>query len=174
MKLLRTTVLIAICSTGLAFAQKVTYQYDRGMDFSQFHTYKWVTVDNDPQISQITAQNIVGVVNAELAKKGLVLVAEGQDADLYVTTQASVSQQREVNWFNSGGPWFGSMGSATTSTIDNGTLIVDFYNPAQKQLVWRGVATRTLNPSSNPDKNFANLQKAIAKLLKPFPPPVKK
>jgi hypothetical protein len=174
MKVVRVLLLVAFCFTGLALAQKVTYQYDRGVDFSRFHTYKWVTMENNPQISQITAENITTLVNTQLAQKGLVLAPEGQDADIYVAVQVSVKQQQQLNWFSSGGPWFGSMGSATTSTIDTGTLVVDFYNPTQRQLVWRGTAARTINPSGNADKNYANLQKAIAKLLKDFPPPVNK
>jgi hypothetical protein len=31
-----------------------------------------------------------------------------------------------------------------------------------------------LNPSSNADKNYNNLKKGLTKLLKNFPPPVKK
>ena len=74
----------------------------------------------------------------------------------------------------SGGAWRGGFGSATNETIDSGTLVIDIYNPAQKQLIWRGTATHTLNPSGNADKNYNNLQKAIEKLLKPFPPQLKK
>ena len=94
----------------------------------------------------MTSENIVNLVNTQLAQKGLVMV-----------------QHQQLNWF-----------PASASTIDNGTLVVDSYNPAQKPLIWRGTASQTRNPSSNPDKNYQNLQKAIAKLLKDFPPPLKK
>jgi len=60
------------------------------------------------------------------------------------------------------------MAEATSSTINVGT--VDFYNPAAKQLVWRGTATKTLDPSKDPQKNQEKLNKAVAKLLKDFPP----
>ena len=67
----------------------------------------------------------------------------------------------------------GGMGSATSSTISNGTLAVDFYDPTSKELVWRGSATKTLNPSGNQQKDMEKLNKAVAKLLKNFPPPQK-
>jgi hypothetical protein len=54
-----------------------------------------------------------------------------------------------------------------------GTLVVDMYDPTQKQLIWRGTATKTLNPSSNPDKNYKNLEHAVSKWLKVFPPKIK-
>ena len=62
------------------------------------------------------------------------------------------------------------MGEATTSTISNGTLAVDFYDPTSKDLIWRGSATKTLNPSGNQQKDMEKLNKAVAKLLKNFPP----
>ena len=46
-------------------------------------------------------------------------------------------------------------------TIQNGTLVIDLYDPAMQQLVWQSTATKQLNPSSNAQKNQANL-------LKPF------
>jgi hypothetical protein len=42
--------------------------------------------------------------------------------------------------------------------------------PAKKQLVWRGGAEKTLDIKKDPDKNYQNLQKAMAKLFKNYPP----
>jgi hypothetical protein len=63
-----------------------------------------------------------------------------------------------------------AMGTATSSTLDVGTLVLDLYNPAAKQLVWTGHATKTINPSKDPRKNQRNIGKAMQKLLKDFPP----
>jgi hypothetical protein len=43
------------------------------------------------------------------------------------------------------------------------------YDPGTKQLVWTGRETKTIDPSSNHEKNMKNLHKAIAKLLKNYP-----
>lgn len=64
----------------------------------------------------------------------------------------------------------GGMGSATSSTISNGTLAIDFYDPASKQLIRRGSAEQTLNPSGNQQRDMEKLNKAVAKLLKNNPP----
>ena len=66
------------------------------------------------------------------------------------------------------------MGTATSSTIDNGTLAADFYNPTSQELLWRGSAAQTLDPSGNQQKDMNKLNKAVAKLLKHFPPNQKK
>ena len=48
------------------------------------------------------------------------------------------------------------------------------YDPAAKQLVWRGKASKTIDENAKPDKRQKNLAKASQKLLKNYPPPVKK
>jgi hypothetical protein len=44
------------------------------------------------------------------------------------------------------------------------------YDPAGKQLVWRGKASKTLDENAKPEKRQKNLAKAAAKLLKNYPP----
>ena len=38
-------------------------------------------------------------------------------------------------------------------------------------LVWRGLASKIVDPNAKPDKQQKNLAKAVAKLLKNYPPP---
>jgi hypothetical protein len=45
---------------------------------------------------------------------------------------------------------------------------------AKHDLVWRGVASKTIDPKAKPEKRQKNLDKAVAKLLKNYPPPVAK
>ena len=62
------------------------------------------------------------------------------------------------------------MATATSSTIDIGTLVLDMYDPSSKQLVWTGRATKTIDPSNSQEKKQKNLDKAMQKLLKNLPP----
>ncbi len=66
------------------------------------------------------------------------------------------------------------MTTGETSTIHIGQLSLDMYSPGDKKLVWRGAVSKTLDPKAKPDKQQKNLGKAVAKLLKNFPPPPKK
>jgi hypothetical protein len=49
-------------------------------------------------------------------------------------------------------------------------LTIGLFDPASKQLVWRGAASKTLNLSKDPDKNYRDLEKAMAKLFRNYPP----
>jgi len=69
------------------------------------------------------------------------------------------------------GPWGGNWGNTrvTTSTIDIGKLVIGLFDPTTKQLVWRGSASKTLNISKDPDKNYRKLEKTVAKLFANYP-----
>ena len=66
------------------------------------------------------------------------------------------------------------MSTSTTygskSTVYVGQLDLSMYDPAAKQLVWRGTATKTLDPKAKPEKKEKNIAKAVKKLLKNYPP----
>ncbi len=114
---------------------------------------------------------IKAAIDSVLAQKGLTKVAPGQPADLDVGYQVAVDQERQWNAWGGGGWRMGmGMGSETSSTISNGTLVFDMYDVANKQQVWTSRAMKTISPSSNADKNYKNLQKAMEKMLKKYPP----
>jgi len=118
-------------------------------------------------------QDIKRAVDAQLVQKGLRRVEK--NGDLQVSYQAAVNNELNVNllgsaWGGSGtGFWDGSV-QGQTSTIPVGTLLVGLYDPARKQLIWRGDATKSIDLKKDPDKNYNNLQKAMAKLFKNYPP----
>ena len=166
-----TTLLLF--AAGTLAAQDVTYNFMPGTDFSKYHTYKWVAIEGGAHPNQIVDAQIKQAIDSQLASKGL-SKTDSDNADMDVGYQVAVNQQKQWNAYGMGGGIrFGGMGSATSSTINVGTLVVDMYDPATKQLVWTGRATKTLDPSSNQEKNQKNLDKAMAKLLKNYPPKTK-
>jgi hypothetical protein len=141
-----------------------------GTDFSKYHTYKWVTIRESGQPDQILDAQIRQSIDSQLAAKGFTKV-DSDKADLLVRYQAGVTKEREWNAYGRG---FGfplpDSGTATSSTINVGTLVLGVYDPAAKQLVWTGSATKTIDDSKDPQKIQKNLNKAMQKLLKDFPP----
>jgi Domain of unknown function (DUF4136) len=179
-------LVLFVLALGTAVAQDVRYNYDNTADFSKFKTYKWVSIKNADQVDELTARQITSAIDAEFAKKGLTNT-DSDTADLYIGYQTAVGKEEQLNAYSTGwgygpgwGPgWYGGgMGmtttTATTSTIYTGQLDLDIYNAAKKQLVWRGVVSKALNPKANAEKKQKNISKAIAKLLKDYPPKVKK
>jgi hypothetical protein len=164
----------ALTVTGLAFGQQVTYNYDRGTDFSKFKTYKWVPIEGAQHPNQITAGNITSIIDGILASKGFVK-KDADPVDLNVGYGTTIQDQQMITGYGGGfGFRFGGMGMAETQTIQNGTVLVDIYSTAEKLLVWRATGTESLDPSSDPNKNYSRLKTALTKLMKNFPPPKSK
>lgn len=182
--LLATTLLLLAATATVA--QDVRYDFDRDKDFSKYKTYKWVTINGGDQINELTAKQLTAAIDAELAKKGL-RKTDADNADLYVGYQTAVGTEKQYTAYNTGwgyGPgwgvgWYGYGGMATTttygstSTVYIGHLDLSIYDSAQKQLVWRGSASKTLDPKASADKKQKNIQKGVAKLLKNYPPKAK-
>jgi hypothetical protein len=160
-------VALLLVTAGPLAAQDVRYNFMPGADFSKYRTYKWVNT-GDAHPDQIMDAQIKQAVDSQLASKGMTKT-DDDNADLYIGYQTTVNQ--ETQWDAWGSRAFGmGRGSWTSSTISVGTLVLDMYDPGTKQLVWTGSATKTIDPSSNHEKNMKNLDKSMAKLLKNYPP----
>jgi hypothetical protein len=158
-----------------AYGQDVHYNYDRGANFAAYKTYQWVDLPGGVP-DQLIDRDIKRSIDEQLSQKGLTRVEK--DADLYVGYQAVIDMEKGISlsgWGTRGGPGgWGGLDSGTvtgqTSTIPVGILLVDLFDPAKKQLIWRGDASKTLDLKKDPDKNYKNLQKAMTKLFKNYPP----
>jgi hypothetical protein len=174
-------VMLLVAATSV-FAQDVRYNFDKSANFTGFKSYKWVVLKGAQQLPDLADRQVKAAIDAELAKKGLTK-SESDTADLYIGYQAGVNTEKEFTSFDTGwgygpgwygGGWYGGGGGMTTgqtSTIYVGQLGVDMYSASAKQLVWRGVASKTIDTKAKPEKQQKNLQKAVAKMLKNFPPP---
>jgi hypothetical protein len=89
-----------------------------------------------------------------------------------VAFQATQNRKSLQAFYDGMGGWRpgGSMGEATVSEQDfkEGTLVVNMYDAKTKQILWHGAVEGTL--SDKADKNEKNLNKAVAKMFKNFPP----
>jgi hypothetical protein len=179
-------ILSLLVTAASCMAQDVRYNFASGQDFSKFRTYKWVQIGNEKQLNDLAEQQLQSSVDAELAKKGLTKTTD-DSANLYIGYQAAIGQEKQFTSYSTdwgyGPGWYGryggygSMGGMTTgqtSTIHVGQVTLDMYDPETKKLVWRGSASKTLDTKAKPEKQKKNLDKAVAKLLKNYPPPAKK
>jgi len=167
-------MLVAIAFVAVASAQDVTYNFDRGANFEKFTSYKWIDIPGGAKLDDLLTRQLTAAVEAELAKKGLVKT-DSETANLYIGYQVALNREQQITAYNSGwgyGPRWGGSGftTATTSTLTVGSLDLDMYDSSQKQLVWRGVATKTIDSGASPDKRQKNIQNAVGKLLKNYPP----
>lgn len=166
-------VLFLLLTAGQSFAQKVSVDFDKAIDFSKYKTYAFEA--GTPTPVSLTNQRIEKAIEAQLAAKGLTRVES--NADLTVVFHCAVTEQTQLNtrsldgwgWGRGWRRWGGG-GTAITQVerIPVGTLIVDIGDLSTKKYIWRGTATKTI--SSNPDKNAKAIDPAVKKMFEKFPP----
>lgn len=169
---------------GTSRAQDVRYNFDDKTDFSKFKTYKWVEIKDAQKVDDITDKQIKAAIDSVLVTKGLEKTTS-DDADLYIGYQTAIGQEKQYTSFNTGwgygpgwgGGWYGGYGgmnssttTGSTSTIYTGQLALDMYDRNGHDLVWRGVASKTIDTKAKPEKRQKNLNKAATKMLKNYPP----
>jgi Domain of unknown function (DUF4136) len=164
----RSILLLMIISlfSMAAMAQKVNVDWKRGDDFAKYKTYAW-GVSHHPLKDSLWNQRIIGLIDEQLAAKGLTKVEPGASPDLVVAYNAGVKQNVSLEGYTMGG-WYNSMSTVQQVTTNDGTLVVDLADPTQKMVIWRGTSTDTLSDKSN--KNIEKAQKMVKKMFEKFPP----
>jgi hypothetical protein len=172
--LIASSILVS-CETPL----KVTSDYDRGVNFSNYKSFEMLSVDREAgALSPLNADRILNAVKAEMVSKGFTEVTE--DADLKVNAVTIMKDKQEVtattNYYGYGGyyrpyGWAGSGGGHTTIDVDeytDGSIIIAVVDAATEKLIWEGVGNKKIDaPSKNPDET---IPEAIKKIMSEFPP----
>jgi hypothetical protein len=164
---MKTSLMCLLFLVSAALAQEVRVDHDRSANFQGYKTYRWSDYRIGRGTTQLMDQHIKSAVDEQLARKGLQRVSSG--GDLLIDYQVALEREKQYDGFGIGPRWSGSV-RANSSTIEVGKIAIDMFDPVRGQLVWRGEAEKTLDIKKDPDKNYANLQKAMAKLFKSYPP----
>lgn len=162
---------VAGCST-----LSISTDYDKAADFSSYRTFTWK--DTGELKDSLWSKRIEGVFSDTLASKGLRRVDSG--GDLWVAAHPRLSKETQINTYNTGWGYgygwygYGGMGMATTTVteIPVGTLMIDLVDAKKKELVWRGVASDTLNtdPNRTAEDREKKLRDVAAQMFAGYPP----
>ena len=181
---LHRTIVVAFAAVllpGIAWAQKTTYDFDKSAPFAQFRTYSMQ--EGTPTKNSLIDKRIVAAIESQLTAKGF--VRNDVAPDVTVLFHVALDEQKDISTFSSGpmyGPygygWGGGWGTTTTDVrvrdILVVTIAVDMVDARRKEVVWRGLGTKEINTTANPEKRDQNISKAIEKIFKNYPPKVKK
>jgi hypothetical protein len=156
-----------------ALAQKVNVDWDRNYQ-GPWETYAWAEPKAAAE-NPLAHQRVVNAINYWLTMRGRREVKANENPDVVVTYHTSSKDEVVVtadSWGYGYGPgWYGGMGgmgttTARSHTYTKGTLIVDVWNAKDKQLLFRGTATDTVD--ANPEKMEKKINKCVEKMVKEF------
>jgi uncharacterized protein DUF4136 len=149
-----------------------TVNFDKKTDFYKYRTYQWISIPNAAPVEELTASQLTGTLEVELAKKGLAK-AQSEKPDLYIGYQivnSSGKKSAKIGLAYGGGVGGGNGSGTAMTTVHAGELVLDMYDASTKQFVWRGVVSNPVDREAKPDKRQKHMDNAVAKLLKDYPP----
>jgi len=161
------TAALALLATSGA-AQSVSYDYARGTDFSRLKTYAWI--DGTGLSDDLNHQRIVNAIDLQMKAKGFTKVESSAHPDVLVAYHADFDKNLEVNGFSTGPAAYRWGRSARVEEVLIGRLTVVLLSGENRDLLWRGIATREVDPNADPEKRDRNINKAAEKLFKKYPP----
>ena len=169
-------VTVALLLTAMpAFAQKIFVEHDPGYDTDGIETFSWSkTLETSAEASDpLLHSHIVNSIEHYLSMGGIREVES--DPDVFVTyhTGTQDSLFLNINTFGYGYPagwgyggYYGyGMATATVSSFESGTLVVDVWDAKTEKMVWRGIATR-ITVYENPEKMLKRADVALKKIVK--------
>ena len=152
---------------GPAWAQKVTTEFDESIDFSNFKTFlvrEGRINSRDPALnSTLVEKRIRNLIADQLRAKGLSEVAEKPDL---VARFALGAQNRQPKGPVVVGPR-GRRTRPVATPYTAGTLTVDLLNAADRELLWRGIATDNQRDSAKIEQH---LDSSVKKIFDKYPP----
>jgi len=172
-----------VALTTFAFAQKVEVGYDKSADFSRYRTYTWAEPAMPPT-RPILYETVMSAIDSQLGSKGYSRVDKGGDLTLIpagaIDFAIAVSPGTPISPTFSGPPpainatmWTGAQGGGELMpAVPDGTLVLEFVDRAANRVVWSGKVSQKLDIEKK-TKSLELASKAVAKLLKQFPPKAK-
>lgn len=181
---MRTNSLVALAAAAVlsgAGCSSVTtnVDYDPGTSFAAYKTFGFKDVHGRGEFQM---KRVEAAIERTLVAKGLARVDSRADGkpDLWVVLHTKLKNDKQITTYNSGWGWGwgwrgygwggGGMTTARITDVPVGTLVVDLVDTKEKELVWRGVASRDVAAGETPQERAEITQKAVDKLFEAFPP----
>ena len=160
---------------------QVNTDYNPDIDFSRYQTFAWAeragSGDDALIDNELVDRRFRRAVESELASRGMARVSSGQP-DLVVGYQLILDDRvdyRTVNTYYGSG-WgyrgvYGGVGTSRTTATEYtvGTLIIDFYDARQRELVWRGSGEGKVNQARDPEESQERINQVVTLILQDFP-----
>lgn len=181
---------IASCSTI-----KVTSDYDKSVDFTQYKTFEYYgwAEESDKLMNDLDKRRIEEAFATEFKTRGLTPVESGGDliVALFIVVEQKTQTTASTNTTGMGGGyggyyggyygngpgygWGGNTHSTTTvSTYDYevGTLVCDVFDKGNESLIWEGIGRKTIDEKK--ETRDENIPKAVAAIMETYPVPAPK
>jgi Domain of unknown function (DUF4136) len=154
--------------------------YDHRIDFSHYRTFSWISehpmIDAPQSVSPLTEGRVELAIIDVLKDKGIMFVPNANDADMVVAFTVGSRQKLRVDTTDYPvgyrGPFMWGVGyyqDIDVREYTEGRLSIDIFDTKLHQPVWHGYGTKSIT-GADQNNPAPVIQKAVAAILKPFPP----
>jgi hypothetical protein len=181
---MRRTVIaafLAVAVGGCGGGISLNSDYAEGTDFAPYRTWNYMPSQGstaNAASNQLVDQRLRTAVERTMTEKGF--RRDTSDPDFYVGYHLILDDQTSYETVNDywgtgwgyGGMYGSPMTTSNTRAINYtvGTLVVDFFDAGERELIWRGTAEGTIQPEGTPVERQARADEAVGKILEQFPP----
>jgi len=163
----RKILVLVVLSGALAWAQKITVEFDQAADFSKYKTFAirdgQLNSRNPALNSELVKKKIEADLARDLTARGLE-ISTGR-ADLNVRYRFGSVRKAEIERYPAG--WRGYGTRVVRVPYTEGTLVIDLRDPGTRSLVWRGIAGEE---KSDGTKIEGKLDDMVRKAIDKYPP----
>ena len=164
-------------AVGGCTSPKVGYDFDRGVDFSAYHTYAWVPgaqeATRDRRLdSSLIDTRIRTAIDAQLRSKGYNSTADAKPQFLvayHVGMKDLIKGSSTQNYI-------GDRAHGTYTTLSDvhpykeGTLLIDIVDAGTMQLVWQASALAEVQEDLTAHERDERITGIVRAMLAHFPP----
>lgn len=165
-------------------AVQVSQDYLNNSRFFDLKTYRWKsdkqkTTGNSQIDNPFLVKRIRSAIEETLSANGYKKIPEGKP-DFYVSynyaLKSKIESRDNGTSFGFGFGSFGSFGRLGINTgqeirqYDQAILTIDFINPENDELLWRGMGSRRAAEHTTPEKITRSVNEMVTKILDQFPP----
>ena len=159
----------------------VSTDFDPSTNFQSYRTFAWMADSgggDDPRVSgDLMDQRFRRAIESELVAKGMQKATSGQP-DVFVGYQIALDDRIDYETINTywGSGWgyrgvYSGVGTSRTSAREYtlGTLVIDMFDAARRELVWRGAGEGRVNAAQDPQERQERINEAVTKIMEDFP-----
>jgi PBP1b-binding outer membrane lipoprotein LpoB len=177
MTLVAVVVAHALLMQGCSTAPSVRADYDRGADFSKYHSFNFVSDLSTDKMgySSLTTQQVKSAVTQQLQQRGYQL--DAAKPDLLVNFSGRLQEKQSIEstpapyyGYRTYGAWPAYTMSSDVYTVNytEGTINVDLIDAQNMKMVWEGVTVGEVTKKHLKDRE-ATINKAIGNIFAKYP-----
>ncbi|HDS00831.1 MAG TPA: DUF4136 domain-containing protein [candidate division Zixibacteria bacterium] len=169
LRTIAVSAFLGLLVLGGCASKTVMSDFDRNSDFESYRTFGFIPYNDkldpsSPLNKRSMRVRIEDAIRDELESRDYRFIDNG-NPDIRIAFHASAREQIMVDHYGYSS-WQGP-GQTDISRYKEGTLVIDFVDPDQKQLVWRGWAVGVI---IGPEDTNEQISKTVKRIIDKYPP----